>query len=327
MGINETYLKQCAATVLHCAIAILTARKRSACAGDAAVMRAEAGVIKRGGCASRMPVLGSCRLQSLPPFARVRSFRPSDRRRRGTMAARARRATGESRGAAVPGADRPHARRFRRRCRPAQSGGEAGTAGCRRSGRTRHRLPRRGTLRRRALRPRMRVAPGCRTQSVSASAAGTGAGTGRARGTVPAPLFPRPRRGATRAPLREQAPHARWDRVEAALAAHLGERTPTPVDPRQHAGMLFMPGLSTAPFPDPTHLPWLPAAAVALAGVREEIAACLEAALPAGGSGRVPICLRGIEQYEARRHARRLLARLAELPLARVSNHAPDVEI
>ncbi len=129
------------------------------------------------------------------------------------------------------------------------------------------------------------------------------------------------------APLREQAPHARWDRVEAALAAHLGERTPTPVDPRQHAGMLFMPGLSTAPFPDPTHLPWLPAAAVALAGVREEIAACLEAALPAGGSGRVPICLRGIEQYEARRHARRLLARLAELPLARVSNHAPDVEI
>jgi len=107
---------------------------------------------------------------------------------------------------------------------------------------------------------------------------------------------------------------------------HLGEREPALDDPRQQAGLFYVPGLATAPVPD-AHLAWLEEAAVSLALLGDEIDSCLAASPSEAGATRLAMYLRGNVQYEARRHARRLLTLLDSLPLARIPNLAPDIDI
>ncbi|HTA65038.1 MAG TPA: aspartyl/asparaginyl beta-hydroxylase domain-containing protein [Xanthomonadaceae bacterium] len=129
-------------------------------------------------------------------------------------------------------------------------------------------------------------------------------------------------------PLRRLTPTANLDRIDAALAMHLGERDLVPGDPRQQAGIFHVPGILAACFPD-VRFDWLAQATASLTGLGDEIEACLAAAPPGADAGvvRRAVHRRGNVQYEARRHAPRLLSLLDDLPLARIPNNAPDVDI
>jgi Tfp pilus assembly protein PilF len=121
---------------------------------------------------------------------------------------------------------------------------------------------------------------------------------------------------------RDRRPAARWDRIDGALAIHLGERPPPAADA---AVVWYVPELDSGPFPDP-HGRIRPRAPD-LAGLRAECDACLRTAAPSAGVRRVALLLRGLEQYEVRHHAPRLRAALAALPLLCVPNCAPEVEL
>ncbi|HZP67260.1 MAG TPA: aspartyl/asparaginyl beta-hydroxylase domain-containing protein [Rudaea sp.] len=116
------------------------------------------------------------------------------------------------------------------------------------------------------------------------------------------------------------------ERVRAALAMYLGERPVALADPRQRSVFLPVPGLAATPFLDRGQFPWLAAASATLATLGAEAAACL-AAVPRQAALRLAIQLHGIAQYEARRHAPRLVAALASLPLPHIANHAPEAEL
>ncbi len=134
--------------------------------------------------------------------------------------------------------------------------------------------------------------------------------------------------------LRQRDPGATgWrDRVDRALAMYLGGHAPQLADARQQAGFMYLPDLSTSCFLDAAGFAWLDRAAGLIAPCIGEMDACIESSA-AGSPGvaahasRVSVFQRGVLQYEARRHAPRLQRVLAELPLARVPHHAPDVEI
>jgi len=125
--------------------------------------------------------------------------------------------------------------------------------------------------------------------------------------------------------LRERHGGARWDRVDDALAMYLHERDVPPGGAERPRGFLFVPRLATARHLDASRFDWpIARAAGLIAPLAEEVDGCL------GGvgerPGRLPILLRGIPQYEARR-APRLVAALTQLPLVHIANHAPDAEI
>lgn len=125
--------------------------------------------------------------------------------------------------------------------------------------------------------------------------------------------------------LRELHPQSRWDRIDAMLATYLGEREMPAADMRQQLGFMFVPNLETRCFFDASQLDFpITHASALVASLAQDVASCLVRvdARP----GRLPVILRGIPQYEAR-HAKQLLAALAELPLVRIDNHAPDAEI
>jgi tetratricopeptide (TPR) repeat protein len=102
-------------------------------------------------------------------------------------------------------------------------------------------------------------------------------------------------------------------RIEQTLAMYLDGRAPA----------LHVPDIDTGCFLDPSRFAWLDGAAAMLGPCGGEMDACIEAA----GAAQVIVYQRGVLQYEARRHAPRLLRALAELPLAQVPHDAPDVEI
>lgn len=120
---------------------------------------------------------------------------------------------------------------------------------------------------------------------------------------------------------------AACDRIDEAVALHLGERPFVPSDPRQRAGFMAVPRLRATPFPDPSSFAWL-AQAATLGGFAAEAEACLDAA-GAGDAGVFQLRLhaRGLVQYEAHRHAPGLNAAIEALPLANIPNHAPDVSL
>jgi aspartate beta-hydroxylase len=125
--------------------------------------------------------------------------------------------------------------------------------------------------------------------------------------------------------LRELHPQGRWDRIDTTLAMYLREREMQPGDARQQPGFMFVPRLETRCFPDAYRFDFaLSRASELFAPLEADVASCL-AGIDAR-PGRLPIILRGIPQYEAR-NAISLLAALGELPLVRIDNHAPDVEI
>ncbi|HEY2345306.1 MAG TPA: aspartyl/asparaginyl beta-hydroxylase domain-containing protein [Xanthomonadaceae bacterium] len=121
----------------------------------------------------------------------------------------------------------------------------------------------------------------------------------------------------------EDANHS--DRIDDAVAMHLGERRFALADPRQRAGFMHVPGLRAIAFPEPSAFAWL-AQVVNLVALEDEVNACLAKAA-ASGTLLLPLHVRGLVQYEARRHAPRLRALVEALPLANVPNLAPDVSL
>lgn len=121
-------------------------------------------------------------------------------------------------------------------------------------------------------------------------------------------------------------------RIVAALDAYLHGRQPKLSDPRQRAGMMYVPGLVTSGFIDTTTFDWLDRAPAAIAPCADEMQQCVSSAVSSGQTAsaqalRVPVLKAGVQQYEPRRHAPRLLSALRALPLADVQHHSPDVDI
>ena len=132
--------------------------------------------------------------------------------------------------------------------------------------------------------------------------------------------------------LRLGAAGQRWDRIDAALATYLEGRAPVLADPRQRPAFMSVPKIKTACFLDNARFAWLDRGAVLINACLSEMSECIAAsaapnrvALPQ--AGRVSVLHGGVLQYEARQCAPQLQRVLAELPLAHVPHHAPDVEI
>ena len=120
--------------------------------------------------------------------------------------------------------------------------------------------------------------------------------------------------------LRAAHADARWDRVDAALAIYLRERTMPRIDARRRVGFLFVPDLDSSPFPSDARLAACLRESTALMSLRDEIEKI-------GGTASLIVYQRGNAHHAARTQATRLIAALNALPLARVANHAPDCEI
>jgi aspartate beta-hydroxylase len=132
--------------------------------------------------------------------------------------------------------------------------------------------------------------------------------------------------------LRLGATGQRWDRVDEALAMYLEGRAPALADPRQEPGFIYVPKINTACFLDNSRFAWLDRGAVLVNACLSEMDQCLAASAAPGKAalpkaGRLSVLHGGVLQYEARQCAPQLQRVLAELPLAHVPHHAPDVEI
>jgi aspartate beta-hydroxylase len=124
----------------------------------------------------------------------------------------------------------------------------------------------------------------------------------------------------------------RRDRIDAALATYLEGRAPVLTDPRQRPGFMYVPKINTACFLDTERFAWLDRGAALISACLSEMDGCIAASAVPGRvavsqANRVCVLQGGVLQYEARQCAPQLQRVLAELPLAHVPHHAPDVEI
>lgn len=139
----------------------------------------------------------------------------------------------------------------------------------------------------------------------------------------------------------------RTDRVERALAIYLRESDERPQDPQQRPSFLHVPDLGIGRFLDNSLFPDIGEWARGLTGLGDEIAACVDTppaathlfslgaladastadAQPAPPARSVAVYRRGALDDAARKLAPRLTAAVDALPLVRIPQHGPDVEI
>lgn len=136
------------------------------------------------------------------------------------------------------------------------------------------------------------------------------------------------------------------DRVERALAIYLRESDERPADPFQKPSFLYVPELGTGRFLDNSLFPDLVDWTSRVTSVTQEINAWLTASttsnlfslqaltdanptdMPAPlAEARTPVYRRGVLDEAARKHAQGLVVTLDALPLVRIPQHGPDVEL
>jgi aspartate beta-hydroxylase len=146
--------------------------------------------------------------------------------------------------------------------------------------------------------------------------------------------------------LFEQAlPGQLTDRVERALAIYLRESDERPADLLQKPSFLYVPDLGARRFLDNSLFPDLEKWTSCLSGVGHEIDACLtaqpksnpfslqaltdtvHAGQPESADRRIAVYRRGVLGDTARKYAPGLVSALDGLPLVRIPQHGPDVEI
>ena len=156
--------------------------------------------------------------------------------------------------------------------------------------------------------------------------------------------------GSVLEPFRRGINAARLGRIDAALAIYLRERIETPADPRQQPTFLYVPDPGAACFLDAAAFDWLADWSTRSAFLDGEALACIgnpgeedtvfspfsldamtatsgtPRAAPAG-ERRIPLCQRGIFQDTMRARAPQLSGMLDSVPLVRIPNYAPDVEV
>ena len=133
-------------------------------------------------------------------------------------------------------------------------------------------------------------------------------------------------------------------RVERSLAIYLRERNEPPDDPRQHAGILYVPGLGATPVFESAGFEWMSTLLTGIAGTTAEIEACLRP-IHSGGSDAAPFSVaqspaaapsgerhvsllaRGHVTDTMRLHAPQLLACMADTPLAKIPRYGPEASI
>lgn len=146
-------------------------------------------------------------------------------------------------------------------------------------------------------------------------------------------------------PWRSGGGPGQLDRVERALAIYLRERDEPADDPRQHAGILYVPGLDATPLFENARFEWMSILLAGVAGATAEIEACLRseplgetdavplsmiqapvAAVPVG-ERRVALLAGGHATDTARLHAPQLLACMADTPLVKILHYGPEASI
>lgn len=152
-------------------------------------------------------------------------------------------------------------------------------------------------------------------------------------------------------PSRQHA-DAPLTRIDRALAIYLRDCTETPTDPRQRAGLLYVPGLGTSPAVDCQGLEWLSVLLARLATMGTEVESCLTLSSPSertnvtpsrrsqGADGmmtdegiapprehQVDVYRCGTLRESIRRRAPQLLAALVDTPLLRIPRHGPNAAI
>jgi aspartate beta-hydroxylase len=141
-------------------------------------------------------------------------------------------------------------------------------------------------------------------------------------------------------------------RIDRALAIYLRDCSEAPADPRQRAGLLYVPGLGTSPRVDCGDLAWLSTLLARVDTAATEIESSLALSSSSGHAGdvtpghspdvggrmnqdaaaqprerQVDIYRCGTLHDSIRRRAPQLVAALADTPLLRVPRHAPDAAI
>lgn len=141
-------------------------------------------------------------------------------------------------------------------------------------------------------------------------------------------------------------------RIDRALAFYLRDCSETPADPRQRAGLLYVPGLGASPRVDCRDLAWLPTLLARVDTATTEVESCVALASPSdrvgdmapdrssdvGGpmahDGIAPPRERQVDIYRCgtlresiRRLAPQLIAAIADTPLLRIPRHAPEAAI
>jgi aspartate beta-hydroxylase len=139
----------------------------------------------------------------------------------------------------------------------------------------------------------------------------------------------------------------RTDRIERALAIYLRESDESPADPQQKPSFLYIPDLGTGRFLENSLFPDIDEWTRCLTALSDEIAACVDAppasahlfslgALGDAGTAdaQAPLPARSVAVYRrgllddaARKLAPGLTAAVDALPLVRIPQHGPDVEI
>ena len=135
------------------------------------------------------------------------------------------------------------------------------------------------------------------------------------------------------------------NRVERALAIYLREQNELADDPRQHAEILYIPGLGATPLFENAQFDWMDTLLAGVASATEEIHACLRL-VPTGTAEAAPsgmlaaaavtmpdreheiaLLAGGYATDNARLHAPRLLASMADTPLATIPHYGPESSI
>lgn len=145
-------------------------------------------------------------------------------------------------------------------------------------------------------------------------------------------------------PWRNDSSSGGLDRVERSLATYLRERNDPPDDPRQLAGILYVPGLGATPVLENAHFEWMSALLTRVASATAEVEACLRSAHAEGSAAApfspiqpptaapddercVSLLAGGHVTDIARLHAPQLLACLADTPLAKIPCYGPEASI
>ena len=145
-------------------------------------------------------------------------------------------------------------------------------------------------------------------------------------------------------PWRNDSSSGGLDRVERSLATYLRERNDPPDDPRQRAGILYVPGLGATPVLENAHFEWMSALLTRVASATAEVEACLRSAHAEGSAAApfsplqpptaapddercVSLLAGGHVTDIARLHAPQLLTCLADTPLAKIPCYGPEASI